>query len=115
MDLRYIFTLCCLLLSPIMVLASSLTLAFAETDIQLKCSQNPKLCAETFQKARYNCQVYMAGNKGNTTYYRECFCYELTLSNSCSRSSNCNDTSNTGYERLNTTWAAFQGGNSQHP
>ena len=103
MDLRCIFILSCLFLSPIVVLASSPVLTYAETNIELRCSKKPKLCAETFQKARYNCQVYTAGNTENTTYYRDCFCYELTLSSSCSGSSNCNDTSNVDFERLNTT------------
>ena len=102
MNPRYIFTLCSLLFSPIVVFASSPVLTYEETDIQLRCSNKPKRCAETFQNARYNCQVYTADNTGNTTFYRDCFCYELTLSSSCSSSSNCNDTSNTGYERLNT-------------
>lgn len=103
MNLRYIFTLCCLLLSPIVVFASSPTLTYAETDIQPRCSKDPKHCTETFRKARYNCQVYTAGNTGNKTYYRDCFCYELTLSSSCSSSSNCNDTSNADFKRLNAT------------
>ena len=108
MNLRY-FTSCCLLISPIEAFAASSTLTFAETDIQLRCSKNPKLCAETFQNARYNCQVYAEGNTGNKTYYHDCFCYELTLSSSCSIPSNCNGTSDTESKRLNATCDSIPG------
>ena len=103
-ELKYIFTLYYLFFSPIAVLASSPALTYAKTNIPLRCSKNLKLCAENFQKARYSCQVYTAGNAGNTTYYRECFYYELTLSSCCSHLSNCSDTpNNTDIKRLNTT------------
>ena len=97
--LRYIFSACSFL--PIAVFAATPSLTFAETDIQVRCSKNPKLCAETFQKVRYNCQVYAEGDTGNKTYYRDCFCSELTRSSSCSIPGNCNGTSDTESKHLN--------------